>query len=129
MVAPEPEEEDRLVQRNTLIWHQYAVLSRSQQSIADEHGISQSEVSRIIKRVREQIPEHTRDEIVRDRVELIRAVTEAVVPQALTGDKDAVASLMQLQARESKLLGYDAPDKQDVKNDVTVRYVIEGLDD
>ena len=122
-------QDDRLSERDTQIWHQYAVLSWTQYKIAECHDISQSEVSRILKKVREQIPQQTRDEIVTARIEMLRAVTEAVIPKALTGDKDAVSSLMQLQAREAKLLGYDAPEKQDVKNDVTVRYVVEGLDD
>lgn len=122
-------QDDRLTERDTLIWHQYAVLSWTQYKIAESHNISQSEVSRILKKIRQSIPTQTREEIVAARVEQIRAITEAVVPAALTGDKDAISSYNTLAAREAKLLGYDAPEKQEVKADVTVQYVIEGLDD
>jgi len=118
---------ERLEGRNGRVWELYAVRSWTQEQVAEELEISQQEVSRIIRRVREEIPQQTREEIVQERVDQIRRVVQAVVDDALEyGDKDAVSSLVKLWEREAKLLGLDAPTKQEIKGRLA-RYDISGV--
>lgn len=113
--------------RNGRVWQLYAVRGWTQEQVAEELGISQAHVSRIISEVRKEIPLQTREEIVQERVEQIRAIVRVVVEGALEyGDKDAVSSLVKLWEREAKLLGLDAPTKQEIKGRLA-RYDISGV--
>lgn len=113
--------------RNGRVWQLYAVRGWTQEQVAEELGISQAHVSRIISEVRKEIPLQTREEIVQERVEQIRAVVRRVVDEALDyGDKDAVSSLVKLWEREAKLLGLDAPTKQEIKGRLA-KYDISGV--
>lgn len=113
--------------RNGRAWQLYAVRGWTQEQVAEELGISQARVSQIISEVRKEIPLQTREEIVQERVEQIRAVVRRVVDEALDyGDKDAVSSLVKLWEREAKLLGLDAPTKQEIKGRLA-RYDISGV--
>jgi predicted transcriptional regulator len=113
--------------RNGRVWQLYAVRGWTQEQVAEELGISQARVSQIVSAVRKEIPLQTREEIVQERVEQIRAVVRAVVDAALEyGDKDAVSSLVKLWEREAKLLGLDAPTKQEIKGRLA-RYDISGV--
>jgi predicted transcriptional regulator len=102
---------DRNDGRTGKIWQLYAVHGWTQERIAAELDVSQSLISKTIKLVRDNIPQQTRAEIVTERIEQLRAVVNVVAPYALVGDKDAVASILKLQERESKLLGLDAATK------------------
>lgn len=118
---------ERVDGRNGRVWQLYAVRSWTQEQVAEELGISQQQVSRIIREVRDAIPLQTKEEIVQERVEQIRQVVKAVVDDALEyGDKDAVSSLVKLWEREAKLLGLDAPTKQEIKGRLA-KYDITGV--
>jgi predicted transcriptional regulator len=117
---------EHLLGRNGEVWRKYAIFGWTQERIAKECGVSQARVSQIVNAVRESIPKQTRDEIVTERVEQLKAVVDAVMPEALNGDKDAVSSLIKLQERESKLLGLDSATKTDMSGEI--RYEIVGVD-
>lgn len=118
--------DSRLTGRDGEVWHRYAVLSQTQEKIASELGISQSQVSNIIKKVREKLPQQTREEIAAERAEQLRAVAEAFLPKALAGSKDAAQTLIKLQEREAKLLGLDSAVKQEITADI--KYEVVGID-
>lgn len=120
---------DRLDQRNDEMWDDYTLRSMSQRQLSEKYNLSQAQVSRVLAEVREGLPPRVRDELITRRVEQLDMLVRAVLPEAMTGDKDAIASYNALVTRESKLLGLDAAIKQDVTADVKVNYVIEGLDD
>ncbi len=116
----------RLEGRTGEVWQMYAVRSMTQQAIAEKLGISQSNVSRIVRDARESIPRQTREEIARERAEQLLAVTEAVMPAALAGEPQAIAAVLKLQEREAKLLGLDNPTRTEV--DAVVNYRMVGVD-
>jgi predicted transcriptional regulator len=118
---------EHLIGRNGEVWRRFAIYGWNQERIAKEYGITQGRVSQIIKDVRESIPKQTRDEIVTERVEQLKAVVDAVMPDALTGDKDAASILLKLQERESKLLGLDSVTKID--QSIGITYVVKGVPD
>jgi hypothetical protein len=120
-------EETRLAGRNGLVWQMYAVESRLQEDIALALGISQARVSQIIRAVRASIPQQTKDEVVQERIDQLRAVSAAVAARAKeTGDKDDIMSLLRIQEREAKLLGLDSAQK--VEHSGGVKYEIVGID-
>src|SRR5690606_32686471 len=92
---------------------------------AAEYGVSNQRISQIIKSIRESLPPEDRQMVVDRRVAQIGAVVKALVPQALTGDRDAVASLEKMMAREARYLGLDASRQVQISGKVTT-YPIEG---
>jgi TrfB transcriptional repressor len=62
----------RLEGRNGLIWRQHVIDGRTQEDVAQEHGITQERVSQIIAQVRASIPEQDRAQMVGDTLEVLR---------------------------------------------------------
>lgn len=108
------------------IWRLYVEENWSQTEIAEEMGLTQQRISQILARLRKEILPETRDEIIRRRADQINVIVKAVISDARTGDKDAVSSLVKLWEREAKLLGLDAPTKQEIKGRLA-RYDISGV--
>jgi transcriptional regulator with XRE-family HTH domain len=63
-------ESDRLLGRNGAIWLGYC-RGKTQEALAQEHGITQGRVSQIIKEVRDTIPELDRAEMVQKSLDLL----------------------------------------------------------
>lgn len=116
----------RLEGRTGQVW-QMTIAGHTQQAIAEVLGISQSNVSRILAEARKEIPQQTREEIVQERLDLLRSITAGITEAAQEGDRDAIAAILKIQEREAKLLGLDSAVKQEV--DATVRYEIAGVDE
>lgn len=140
---------ERLDGRNGHIWQQH-IAGWTQERIAEYHGISQSRVSKIIKKVRESIPEEERTAVrtaVIERLDL--AIAEAFEVMAThhyvvsnsgkivegpdgqplrdNGPRLAAAkTIAHLDAERRKLLGLDAPAKQEISGKVAT-YRIEGV--
>lgn len=108
------------------IWRLYVEENWTQAEIGAEVGLSQERVSQILRRLREEILPETRDEIIRRRADQINMIVKAVIPGAKSGDKDSVASLVKVWEREAKLLGLDAPTKQEIKGRLA-KYDISGV--
>lgn len=115
----------RLTERNQAIWDGYTIQGKTLVELAAEYGVSNQRISQIIRDIRESLPPEDRQMVVDRRVAQIGAVVKALVPQALTGDRDAVASLEKMMAREAKYLGLDAP-KQVEHSGKVATYRIEG---
>lgn len=109
---------DRLAGRNGAIWQAY-IRGATQESIARKFKISQQRVSDVIKQVRDNLPEETKNEIVTREVELLYLTRESVVElmeQARAGGEpkillDAVDRLVRIGERQARLLGLDAATK------------------
>lgn len=117
------------VDRDQQIWVDYAIRSMTQRQVAKKHNLSQQQVSRIIARKREELPLPTREELIQERVEQLRAIINAVMDGALNGNRSSIKSYVELTERESMLLGLDAPKQVEEKSEQSIRYQIEGLDD
>jgi plasmid maintenance system antidote protein VapI len=72
-------EGDRLSGRNGEIWRKYVRGRKTMEQLAEEYGISHQRVSQIIKAVRDSIPQETRDQLVREEVELWRTLQGEVL--------------------------------------------------
>lgn len=116
----------RLDGRTGQVWQLY-IDGHTQHAIAERFGISQSNVSRILAEVRAGIPQQTREEIVRERVEQLAKFRMVLAEAANDGDPQAIQMALKVQEREAKLLGLDSAVKQEV--DATVRYEIAGIDE
>lgn len=112
--------------RDAEIWRLYVEENWTQTEIGEHVGLSQSKISEILGRIRREILPETRDEIIRKRADQINLIVKAVLPEAKAGDKDAVSSLMKVWEREAKLLGLDAPTKQEIKGRLA-KYDISGV--
>ena len=131
---------DRLAKRNTAIWRAY-VNGKSQQAIADEYGISQSQISNIIADIRDTLPETDRAHLVQRETEFLDQLRAEVldlwhahpipaysngkpimmwdgetIAEDHTGRLAALDRAIRLHERLSKLLALDAA----VKHAVTV---------
>lgn len=71
-------EDERLTDRNGLIWRDYCA-GRTQAWLAKEYGLSQARVSQIISQVRDGIPEERREEMVERSLELLRDLQAGAV--------------------------------------------------
>jgi DNA-binding transcriptional regulator LsrR (DeoR family) len=109
---------DRLAGRDGAIWQSY-IRGATQESIARKFGISQQRVSAVIKEVRDNMPEETKQEIVQREIEMLYTAREHVIElmeQAVaTGEAklalDAVDRLVRVGERQARLLGLDAATK------------------
>lgn len=115
---------ERLEGRTGQVWQLY-IDGNTQQAIAERFDISQSHVSKILAEVRASIPQQTRDEIVRERVEQLAKFRMVLAEAANDGDPQAIQMALKVQEREAKLLGLDSAVKQEV--DATVQYRIVGV--
>ena len=116
----------RLDGRNGEIWRAY-LFGKTQEAIAEEFGIVQQRVSQIIRDVRESLPETDANELRRADLERLDAMLPNNILMAVAGDKDAVNSVLKIMERRAKLLGLDAPTKQEVTGRVA-SYRVEGVD-
>jgi hypothetical protein len=115
----------RLDGRNGEIWRAY-LFGKTQEAIAEEFGIHQTRVSQIIRDVRESLPETDANELRRADLERLDAMLPNNILMAIAGDKDAVNSVLKIMERRAKLLGLDAPTKQEVQGGLM--YKVIGLD-
>lgn len=116
----------RLDGRNGEIWRGY-LFGRTQEALAEEYGISQTRISQIITEVRNTLPETDANELRRADLERLDAMLPLNIQMAVNGDKDAVSSVLKIMERRAKLLGLDAPTKQEVTGRVA-SYRVEGVD-
>ena len=116
----------RLEGRNGEIWRSY-LFGKTQEAIAEEFGLSQQRVSELIRDVRESLPETDLTELRRADLERLDAMLPNNILMAVAGDKDAVSSVLKIMERRAKLLGLDAPTKQEVTGRVA-SYRVEGVD-
>lgn len=114
----------RLEGRNGEIWRGY-LFGKTQEALAEEFGISQSRVSQVIAEVRESLPETDAQELRRADLERLDAMLPNNILMAVAGDKDAVSSVLKIMERRAKLLGLDAPTRQEIKGGL--QYQILGL--
>lgn len=113
----------RLNERDQKIWHDYTLGGKTLMVLAEEHGVSNQRISQIIQEIRGKLPPRERQTVIDLRLEQITAMTDALLPGLLTGDKDAIASWVKAADREAKYLGLDAAEKSEV--DVGIRYEID----
>lgn len=138
------DQRDRLGGRNGELWRAYTS-GRTQEWIAERHGIAQSTVSEIIGEVRKSLPEDARADwrlcaletlghLHAEMVELANG-TPTRVTDPETGDLlevdhsnrlAAVDRVLKIQERAGRMLGTDAATKTEVSG--AVRYTIDGID-
>lgn len=117
----------RLEGRNGEIWRSY-LFGKTQEAIAEEYGISQQRVSEIVREVRESLPETDAQELRRADLERLDAMLPNNILMAVAGDKDAVSSVLKIMERRAKLLGLDAPTRQEIKGGLQYQILGLGLD-
>lgn len=134
----EPTSRSRTADRDYDIWERY-VSGQTQEQIAEHHGLGQQAISRIISRMRDDIPIEERRARQRRQLadldhlrdEALRLVESAPIPAYSNGrpilmpDGDtaedhtsrvrAMDMVVKLQEREAKALGLDAPTKVSVE--------------
>ncbi|MDQ7910246.1 sigma factor-like helix-turn-helix DNA-binding protein [Phytohabitans sp. ZYX-F-186] len=140
------------VDRNQAIWAAYCQ-GATQAEIAAEHGVTQTRVSQIVKRMREAIPQETRqeraerelaflDQLRREAMEVVHSKPSPVVAgkdgdivrdpetnEVVRDHAGRLAAMNQarlLSADVRKLLGLDAPTRTEVSGGV--RYELVGVD-
>lgn len=125
-------EEPRLAGRNGSIWRAYC-RGTTQAALSEKHGISQQRVSQIIAEVRDAIPLEERDLILKQEIDLLRALREEVLElwdadapdlvsngRLMEGIKDhggrlaALARAESITARLHKITGVEAAQKVDL---------------
>lgn len=142
----------RLSGRNGQIWRDY-IRGMTQEALAEKYKISQQRVSQVIARVRDSIPESTREELIQREIEFLDRLSAEVMelwdqqaaPVTVGKDGDvlydpetgelvrdhggrlrALETALKVRQRMAELLGLNAPTK--LQTDGTVRYVVEGVD-
>lgn len=117
---------DRLAGRNGRIWKEY-LAGRTQESIAEDYGVHHTTISNVLREIRDTMPEMAvAEERLRD-LERLDAMHEAQFRLAASGDAEATRTALKILERRARMLGYDAPTKQEVS--AGVRYEIHGLDE
>lgn len=138
--------------RNGLIWRGATIYRRTQDDLAQEYGLSQQRVSEILAAVRASIPDHDKDLMRLESIELYADLTlramEIVdlVPAPVFVGKDgsiayddngrvvrdysgrlrAMETAAKMDAERRKLMGIDAAEKSEVSGSLRVEVV--GLD-
>jgi DNA-binding CsgD family transcriptional regulator len=128
----------RLAGRNGEIWQRY-LQGQTQERIAQEYGLSREYVNQIIRKVRDSIPEQTRQEIIAREVDFLDKLRDEVTemfnaPMPPAFDRDGnplvdpdtgkvvrdtaprmniLGGLVKLIERHAKMLGTDAATKLD----------------
>lgn len=113
---------ERLGGRNGDVWRAY-LLGRTQESIAEEYGISQQRVSQIISEVRESIPEVNRVAAALLDLERMDLLLSATMPPALAGDVKATAAVLRILERRARALGTDTQQPLEVVLDARLDVV------
>lgn len=116
----------RLEGRNGDVWKAY-LSGQTQCALAEKYGVTQARISQIIRDVRLSIPEETTDDLRMLDLERLDAVLPAHYRAAKAGDKDGLTGVLKIMERRARLLGMDAPVKQNVT--AAVRYEVVGLDE
>lgn len=126
-VADKAERAERLVRLAPLV-----LSGKTQESIADELGVDQSTVSRDTKSLLNDWRKSALDK-VDERVGLQDAQYTALIaahwPLAMQGKTRNAEVVMQAMSQQSKLLGLDRPEKQQIDMDAGVRVEILGIAD
>lgn len=65
--------------RNGLIWRQCIIDGRTQEDVAEEHGVSQQRISEILGQVRKTIPEQNREEMIQDTLEVLQELHRTAI--------------------------------------------------
>ena len=126
---PQPEQRrshDEVQALAERVWDMY-LAGHPQRIIAKGLGINQQYVSQLLRKIREQIPKESRDDLVQAAEERYNKLRTAHMGAALEGDVDATKVVLAIESDRRKMLGLDAVTK--VEQDTTVRYQIRGLDD
>lgn len=90
----------------------------SYDEIGREVGISKANAHKLTVLGLEALPRESAEEVRKLEAERLDALTRATWGEASAGELDAVAAQVKLSERRSKLLGLDAPQKQDVNANV-----------
>lgn len=90
----------------------------SYDEIGREVGISKANAHKLTVLGLEALPRESAEEVRKLEAERLDALTRATWGEASSGELDAVAAQVKLSERRSKLLGLDAPQKQDVNANV-----------
>lgn len=117
----------RLNARDQKIWHDYTLGGKTLVQLAEEHGVSNQRISQIMQEIRENLPPRDRQVTIDYRLDQIKAIGDALLPDLLAGDKDAIASWTKIVEREAKYLGLDSASKVELSGGV--HYEISGLSD
>lgn len=107
---------------------------RNQTEIAERLGVSQQTISRDFIALDKEFRERAAADHATVKglmLERIEAMIEGLWPAAATGGYLSVDRVVALMDREAKLLGLDAPVKQQTQQsgDLTVKYVVEYTND
>lgn len=87
-------------------------------------GTAWAAVNRALKQTRQE----PADEVRKLEVERLDALYKAMYPQALKGNQGAVDRCLRIAERRAKLLGLDAPEKQEVATKVVIEIEREAGD-
>ena len=141
----------RMEGRDGEIWRGYTVYRKTQSRLAAEYGLSQARISEIIRDARASIPQHDRDEMRQQSLELYAELTRRameiadLVPAPVVVGKDgdilyengkivrdytgrlrAMETAAKFDAETRKLMGLDAASKTEVSG--SVKYEVVGID-
>jgi predicted transcriptional regulator len=105
---------------------QHRLSGKPQRSIASEMGISQQRVSQLLKMVRDDIPEQTREDLVKETIERYDALLEVWMPKAILGNAGAFDRVVRIEADRRKLMGLDAPVRLEHSGEIAT-YDITGV--
>jgi hypothetical protein len=97
----------RLDGRNGEIWRGY-LLGRTQEALADEHGIAQQRVSQILAEVRDALGTDDLATTALVDLERLDLLLSAYMPGATRGDTKAGGLALKVLERKAKALGTDA---------------------
>ena len=98
---------ERLEGRNGEVWRLY-LQGHTQESLAEQFGVSQQRISQVINEVRESIPEVNRVAAALLDLERLDLLMTGMMPPALAGDAKATAAVLRILERRAKALGTDA---------------------
>lgn len=99
-------EPERLDGRNGAIWRAY-VLGRTQEAIAEEHGVSQQRISQVLAEVRAGIPGDARTDAALVDLERLDVLLSGVMPAAVAGDVQATRAALAVLERRARMLRLD----------------------
>lgn len=111
---------------------QLRMAGASYRAIAGQLNISLAQAHEDVQRELEGIAEKSQAEAAHVRtleLERLDAMTMAIWQQVRQGNQGAIDRALRVMERRAKLLGIDAPEKQDRSGEITIRIVDESTDD
>lgn len=108
------------------VWHAY-LGGKTQDVIAEMHGITQARVSQIVKDKRKEISEKTKEEEIEEIRGRYKALIDVHWEQAVEGDALAGSIVMRIEKEKRQMLGLDAATKVEVNGKIAT-YEISGVD-